>query len=114
MSELAVSRVSIRHTCGDRIEHAPKFGTHDYIAFMGLDRAPAARVRWIRQNRIAYFIGTEAPDTGKPVQGVAATGYHDSGACHCVLFDAAGTVTRPRAIQRVSEEVGKALAAFRA
>lgn len=45
---------------------------------------------------------------------VAVTGYHDSGACHCVLFDAAGAVTRPRAIQRVREKFAKAVGAFHA
>jgi hypothetical protein len=70
------------------------------------------RIEWIRQRLTAYFIGTEAPDTNKKTPQVTEGGYHDSGACHCVLFDAAGAVTRRRAIQRVREEFSKALGAF--
>lgn len=102
------------HNGGDQANAPPKFGMHDYIAYKGLDRAPKAKVVCIRQNLIAYFIGTEAPDTGKTVAGVASQGYHDSGACHCVYFDADGTITRDREMQRVREEFDKAVAALQA
>jgi hypothetical protein len=69
-------------------------------------------VAWIRQRLTAYFIGTEAPDTNKKIPQVTEGGYHDSGACHCVLFDAAGTLTRPRAMQRVREEFDRARKAY--
>lgn len=101
------------HNGGDQANAPPKFGMHDYIAYKGLDRAPKAKVAFIRQNLIAYFIGTEAPDTGKTVAGVASQGYHDSGACHCVYFDADCTITRDREMQRVREEFDKAVAALR-
>ena len=49
-------------------------GRHDYIAYKGIDRAPPTKVIWIKQNLIAYFIGTEAPDTNKKIPGVTEGG----------------------------------------
>ena len=59
-----------------------RFGTHDYIGFVAFKRAPAAHVTYIKNNLRAFFIGTEAPDTGKKVPGITQGGYHDTGACH--------------------------------
>jgi hypothetical protein len=109
---LAASPVSTWHNGGDRLEHPPKFGTHDYIAFQAYKLAPAARVTWITQNLTAFFIGTEAPDTNKKIPAVTEGGYHDSLQCHCVLFDASGHVTRDRAMRRVREEFTRAVAAL--
>jgi len=100
------------HNGGDRTEQPPKFGTHDYIAFKGLDRAPAAKVAFIRQHLTAYFIGTEAPDTNKKIPSVTEGGYHDSLQCHCVLFDENGKVVNERAMKRVREEFDRASAAL--
>jgi hypothetical protein len=50
------------------------------------ERDPAAKVAFIRQRLTTYFIGTEAPDTNKKIPSVTEGGYHDSGACHCILF----------------------------
>ena len=58
------------HKGGDKDEQPPKFGTHDYIAYKGLDRAPPAKVAWISNHLVAYFIGTEAPDTNKKIPGI--------------------------------------------
>jgi hypothetical protein len=44
------------HNGGDEDQQPPKFGTHDYIAFQALDRAPAAKVAFIRQRLTTYFI----------------------------------------------------------
>jgi len=61
----------------------------------------------------AYFIGTEAPDTGPKISGVGG-GYSDTGACHCILFAANGDVVKDRAEGRVQEEFDKAKMAFAA
>jgi hypothetical protein len=37
------------HNGGDEEQRPPKFGAHDYIAFKALDRAPDAKVAFIRQ-----------------------------------------------------------------
>jgi hypothetical protein len=88
---ISVASASAWKNGTDQANQPPRFGTHDYIAFKALDRAPA-NVAYIRSLLTAYFIGTEALDTGKKVAGVIESGYHDSGACHCVLFDAQGTI----------------------
>lgn len=110
----AVASLHGWHNGGDAVQQPPKFGTHDYIAYKALERVPAAGAAWIKQNLTAYFIGTEAPDTGKTVAGVTESGYKDSIQCHCILFDAQGTVTRPRAEQRTLEEFNRAMAALHA
>lgn len=102
------------HNGGDRVEQPPKFGTHDYIAYKGLARAPAAKVAWINDHLVAYFIGTEAPDTNKKVAGVTEGGYHDSLQCHCILFDAQEHVTKTHARDRIREEFDRAVAALHA
>ncbi len=102
------------HNGGDKTEQAPKFGTHDYIAYKGYQRVPAAKVVWITQNLTAFFIGTEAPDTNKKITGVTEGGYHDSLQCHCVLFDAEGHVTNDRAMRRARQEFDRAVAALQA
>jgi len=84
-----------------------KFGTHDYIALKGYELAGVTNLPWITANLNVYFLGTEAPDVGPKIDGVE-NGYHDTGACHCILFDAAGGVTRDRAEKRVREEFDKA------
>src|SRR4030095_4290305 len=80
---LTVVSVSTWHNGGDRLDQPPKFGTHDYIAFKALDRAQIADVGFIRSQLTAYFIGTEAPDTGKTVTGGTPAGCPHSGACRC-------------------------------
>jgi hypothetical protein len=102
------------HNGGDKDTADPRFGTHDYIAFKALDRAPAADVAFIRTQLRAYFVGTEAPDTAKTVAGIPKTGYHDSGPCHCILFDEEGQPTRLRAAERARQEFDKAAAALHA
>ena len=84
-----------------------KFGTHDYIALEGYELAGPDSLQWITDNINAYFLGTEAPDVGAKISG-AGGGYHDTGACHCILFDAEGGVRRQRAEDRVREEFDKA------
>jgi len=87
-----------------------KFGTHDYIALKGYELGGIADLAWITENLNVYFLGTEAPDVGPKIAGVT-NGYHDTGACHCILFDTVGGVTRDRAEKRVKEEFDKAKAA---
>ena len=48
------------HNGGNQDNQPPKFGAHDYIALKALDRAPAAKVAFIRQRLATYFIGTVA------------------------------------------------------
>ena len=56
-----------------------------------------------------YFI--EAPDNGlKPSNAEGA--YQDASACHCILFDENGNVTKDRAELRVRQEFDKALQAL--
>src|SRR5262245_49456246 len=102
------------HNGGDRAAQPPKFGTHDYIAFKALDRANAAKVTFIRDRLVSYFVGTEAPDTNKKIPGVTEGGYHDSLQCHCILFDDHGAITRAHARDRVRQEFDRAAAALRA
>ena len=83
------------------------FGTHDYIALKAYELAGIADLPWITENVNVYLLGTEAPDVGPKISGVTGS-YHDTGACHCILFDAAGGVTRDRAEVRVREEFDKA------
>jgi hypothetical protein len=54
---LASASLGAWHNGGDTAAQPPKFGTHDYIAYEGLDRAPAAQVAWIKPHLVAYFIG---------------------------------------------------------
>jgi len=84
-----------------------KFGTHDYIALKGFELAGPDSLPWIKNNLNVFFLGTEAPDVGPKIEGVE-NGYHDTGACHCILFDASGGVTRDRAELRVRQEFDKA------
>lgn len=84
-----------------------KFGTHDYIALKGYELAGIANLPWIKANLNVFLLGTEAPDVGPKIGGVGS-GYHDTGACHCILFDTAGGVTRDRAELRVRQEFDKA------
>jgi Zinc dependent phospholipase C len=102
------------HNGGDEEQQPPKFGAHDYIAFKALDRAPAAKVVFIKQRLTTYFIGTEAPDTGKKIPSVTESGYKDTGACHCILFDEEGTITKDRARDRIRQEFDRAVAALAA
>jgi hypothetical protein len=89
--------------------NTPVFGTHDWIAFKGY--VLAGRPTFIKNNLNRYFIGTEAPDNGfKPPN--AEEGYNDASACHCILFDEDGNVTRDRAELRVRQEFDKALGAL--
>lgn len=87
-----------------------KFGTHDYIALKGYELAGPADLQWITDNMNVYFLGTEAPDVGAKISGVG-NGYHDTGACHCILFNPSGVVSHDRAEIRVQEEFDKAKAA---
>jgi Zinc dependent phospholipase C len=88
---------------------APVFGTHDWIAFKGY--VLAGRPAFIQNNLNRYFIGTEAPDNGfKPSN--ADGNYNDASACHCILFDEDGNLTRDRAELRVRQEFDKALGAL--
>src|SRR5688572_26704707 len=78
----------------------PIFGTHDWIAYKGY--VLAGRPSFIRYNLNRFFIGTEAPDNGlKPANAVG--GYSDAGACHCILFDEDGDVTKDRGELRVRQ-----------
>jgi hypothetical protein len=71
----------------------------------------AGRPAFIKSNLNRYFIGTEAPDNGfKPSN--AEGGYNDAPACHCILFDEDGNVTKERAELRVRQEFDKALGAL--
>ena len=88
----------------------PKFGTHDYIAFQGYKLA--GRPDFIKQNLNAFFIGTEAPDSGKALFPSAAGTYADTLKCHCILFDVNGEVSKDRLEVRVQEEFDKAKAAL--
>jgi hypothetical protein len=82
---------------------------HDWIAFKGF--VLAGRPAFIKNNLNRYFIGTEAPDNGfKPPN--ADGGYNDASACHCILFDEEGNVTRERGELRVRQEFDKALQAL--
>ena len=102
------------HNGGDQDNQPPKFGAHDYIALKALDRAPAAKVAFIRQRLTTYFIGTEAPDTNKKIPSVTEGGYHDSGACHCILFAEDLTIKKAHARKRIREEFDRAVAALAA
>ena len=68
--------------------------------FWGNELAGVADLPWITANLNVYFLGTEATDVGAKIFAVE-NGYHDTGACHCNLFNAAGGVTRDRAELRV-------------
>jgi hypothetical protein len=84
--------------------NTPVFGTHDWIAFKGY--VLAGRPAFIKDNLNRYSIGTEAPDNGfKPAN--ADGGYNDAAACHCILFDEDGNVTKDRAELRVRQEFDK-------
>jgi hypothetical protein len=87
-----------------------KFGTHDYIALKGYELAGVADLPWITENLDVFFLGTEAPDVGPKISGVE-NGYHDTGACHCILFKPVGVVSRDHAEIRVRQEFDKAKAA---
>jgi hypothetical protein len=87
----------------------PIFGTHDWVAYEGY--VLAGRPAFIKNNLNRFFIGTEAPDNGmKPAD--AEGGYQDAAACHCILFDEDGNVTRDRGELRVRQEFDKAVAAL--
>jgi hypothetical protein len=89
--------------------NSPVFGTHDWIAYKGY--VLAGRPAFIKNNLNRFFIGTEAPDNGfKPAN--AEGGYADAAACHCILFDANGNVTKDRGELRTRQEFDKALAAL--
>jgi hypothetical protein len=89
--------------------NTPVLGTHDWIAFKGY--VLAGRPAFIKSNLNRYFIGTGAPDNGfKPSNAEGA--YQDATACHCILFDEDGTVTRDRAELRVRQEFDKAVQAL--
>ena len=91
------------------ILNSPVFGTHDWIAFKAY--VLAGRPSFIRNNLNRYFIGTEAPDNGfRPAD--AEGGYSDAGACHCILFDDDGDVTRDRGELRARQEFDKAVEAL--
>ena len=91
----------------------PTFGTHDYIAYKAYRVADPAKVKWLRYHLNAYFAGTGAPDGG-PKPPEVTQNYDDRLQCHCILFDANGDVTKPRAQQRVREEFDKAKQAYAA
>ena len=89
--------------------NTPIFGTHDWVAFKGY--VLAGRPAFIKNNLNRFFIGTEAPDNGfKPADAEGA--YRDAAACHCILFDENGTVTKDRAELRVRQEFDKAVRAL--
>jgi hypothetical protein len=91
--------------------NTPVFGTHDWIAFKGY--VLAGRPAFIKNNLNRFFIGIEAPGNGfKPVN--ADGGYNDASACHCILFDKDGNVTRDRAELRMRQEFDKAVQALAA
>ena len=89
--------------------NTPIFGTHDRVAFKGY--VLAGRPAFIKNNLNRFFIGTEAPDNGfKPADAEGA--YRDAAACHCILFDENGKVTKDRAELRVRQEFDKAVRAL--
>jgi hypothetical protein len=89
----------------------PIFGTHDWIAFKAY--VLAGRPTFIRTHLNRYFIGTEAPDNGfRPDD--AEGGYQDATACHCILFDETGEVSRDRGELRTRQEFDKAVSALNA
>jgi hypothetical protein len=61
----------------------------------------------------ARHSGTKAPDTGKKIPSVTESAY-DTDACHCILFDEEGTVTKDRARDRIRQEFDRAVAALAA
>jgi Zinc dependent phospholipase C len=92
---------------------SPKFGTHDWIAFEGLELAAEDHnLDWLKSNLNAFFIGTEAPDVGAGLMPGAGGGYKDTATCHCILFDADGEVSNDKIMRRVQEEFDKAKAHF--
>jgi len=94
---------------------SPKFGTHDWIAHEALKMAEKdVDLAWLRKRTFPYFFGTEAPDVGPPDDLNVENGYHDTGACHCVLFKKVGETSKERATQRAQQEFDKAEAAFTA
>ena len=107
---LSFSTVSAwRHPRQSASLNAPVFGTHDWIAYKAY--VLAGRPGFIRNNLNRYFIGTEAPDNGfRPAD--AEGGYNDAGACHCILFDEDGAVTRDRGELRARQEFDKAVRAL--
>jgi hypothetical protein len=89
----------------------PIFGTHDWIAYKAY--VLADRPAFIRNHLNRYFIGTEAPDNGfRPDD--AEGSYQDAGACHCILFDEDGEVTRERGELRTRQEFDKTVNALSA
>ncbi len=62
----------------------PDYGTHDWIAETAVDFLPGNYSYWIKNNMVAYLIGTEAPDnsaaagayTAEKVYGDKSTGHH--------------------------------------
>lgn len=88
--------------------NSPKFGTHDWIAYEGYRIASReANLDWIKNNLNAFYIGTEAPDSGSKLFPSAGGGYHDTGACHCVLYGSRREVIRDRAAMRAQQEFNK-------
>jgi hypothetical protein len=51
------------------------------LALKGYELGGIADLPWITENLNVYFLGTEAPDVGPKIAGVA-NGYHNTGACH--------------------------------
>lgn len=86
----------------------PLFGTHDYIAYKAYRMAGPSKLPWLKKNLNFYFLGTEAPDWGTKLMAAAKNGYHDTGECHCILFDAGGKVSRDHGRERIREEFNKA------
>ncbi len=110
---IAVPAQSWKNGGDSKDANHPVFGTHDYVAFQGYKLAGPSKLPWLRKNLNAYFLGTEAPDVGAKLAG-AEGGYKDTGACHCILFDLHGGVTRDRAELRVKQEFEKAQRALAA
>src|SRR5688572_27762114 len=78
--------------------------------------------RWLRRMLILCGCGSahssislaQKPDVGAPDDLNVENGYHDTGACHCVLFKKVGETSKERAAQRAQQEFDKGEAAFTA
>jgi hypothetical protein len=93
----------------------PDYGTHDWIAENAVNFLPANDSVWIKNNMVAYLIGTEAPDnsevaaayTTEKVYGDKSSGHHNYyNLEHTSILD-------DSASQRAQEEYDKSLKALR-
>ena len=96
------------------------FGTHDWIAWKAfLIANKDNEFDWLKKNENYMFFGTEAPDLGKKklplsFQNQITGKYHDTGACHCVLYNKQDDLIKTRAADRIITEFNLAKKAFKA